>query len=85
MTETLDGVTKKTKPEPTAEERAAEDMVRRAREQGLSLTGPDGSLKHLTKTVLETALHAVGRLTLCRHASDRRDGQAARRQQLGCR
>jgi hypothetical protein len=30
-------------------------MVRRAREQGLSLTGPDG-LKQLTKTVLETAL-----------------------------
>ena len=31
MTETLDGVTKKTKP--TAEERAAEEMVRLAREQ----------------------------------------------------
>jgi hypothetical protein len=40
--------------EPTAEERAAEEMVRRAREQGLSLTGPDGLLKQLTKTVLET-------------------------------
>ncbi len=32
-------------------------MVRRAREQGLSLTGPDGLLKQLTKTVLETALN----------------------------
>jgi hypothetical protein len=31
--------------------------VRRAREQGLSLTGPDGLLKQLTKTVLETALN----------------------------
>jgi putative transposase len=30
--------------------------VRRAREQGLSLTGPDGLLKQLTKAVLETAL-----------------------------
>ena len=30
--------------------------MRRAREQGLSLTGPDGLLKQLTKTVLETAL-----------------------------
>jgi putative transposase len=57
MTATLDGVTKKKpKPEPTAEQRAAEELVARAREQGLSLTGPDGLLKQLTKTVLETAL-----------------------------
>jgi putative transposase len=56
MTATLDGVTKKIKPEPTAEQRAAEELVARAREQGLSLTGPDGLLKELTKTVLETAL-----------------------------
>ena len=57
MDATLEDVTKKTKREPTAEERAAEEMVRRAREQGLSLTGPDGLLKQLTKTVLETALN----------------------------
>jgi transposase-like protein len=57
MTETLEGVTKKTRPEPTAEQKAAEELVRRAREQGLSLTGPDGLLKQLTKTVLETALN----------------------------
>ena len=31
--------------------------MRLAREQGLSLTGPDGLLKQLTKTVLETALN----------------------------
>jgi transposase-like protein len=31
-------------------------LVRRAREQGLSLTGPDGLLKQLTKMGLETAL-----------------------------
>ena len=42
MTATLEGVTKKTGPELSAEERAAEEMVRLAREQGLSLTGPDG-------------------------------------------
>jgi putative transposase len=30
--------------------------VRPAREQGLSLTGPDGLLKHVTETVIETAL-----------------------------
>ena len=28
-----------------------------ARERGLSLTGPDGLLKQLTKTVIETALN----------------------------
>jgi putative transposase len=57
MTATLDAVaSKKNKPEPTPEERAAEELVRRAREQGLSLTGPDGLLKQLTKMVLETAL-----------------------------
>src|SRR6201996_5706993 len=57
MTATLDGVTKKKpRPEPSAEQRAAEELVARAREQGLSLTGPDGLLKQLTKTVLETAL-----------------------------
>src|SRR4029077_11154303 len=58
MTATLDGVTKKKdKPEPTAEEKVAEELVRRAREQGLSLTGPDGLLKQLTKSVIETALN----------------------------
>src|SRR5215510_4838898 len=56
MTATLSDVTKKIKQEPTAEEAAAREMVRRAREQGLYLTGPDGLLKQLTKTVLETAL-----------------------------
>ena len=57
MTATLDGVTKKKpRPEPTAEQRLAEELVARAREQGLSLTGPDGLLKQLTKQVLETAL-----------------------------
>lgn len=55
MTETLETVTKK-KPEASAEQAAAEELVRRAREQGLSLTGPDGLLKQLTKVVIETAL-----------------------------
>src|SRR5215831_18030676 len=59
MTETLDGVAsrKKDKPEPTAEQKLAEELVARAREQGVSLTGPEGLLKQLTKTVLETALN----------------------------
>ncbi len=53
---TLDAV-KRNKPEPSAEETAAKELVRIAAEQGLSLTGPDGLLKQFTKTVLETALN----------------------------
>ncbi len=57
MTATLNDVTaRKKKPEPSAEEQAAAELVRMAKEQGLSLTGPDGLLKQLTQTVLETAL-----------------------------
>src|SRR6201995_4172004 len=56
MTATLENVAKKDRPEPSAEQQAAEELVRRAREQGLSLTGPEGLLKQLTKQVLETAL-----------------------------
>lgn len=33
-------------------------MIAQAQEQGLDLTGPEGLLKQLTKTVLETALNA---------------------------
>ncbi|MFI6173903.1 IS256 family transposase [Nocardia sp. NPDC051052] len=36
---------------------AAQELVRMAKAQGLSLTGPDGLLKQFTKTVLETALN----------------------------
>jgi transposase-like protein len=65
MTETLVGVSP---PEsqvpkeppgtgPSDEElEAARELVRAARDKGVSLTGPDGLLKALTKTVIETAL-----------------------------
>lgn len=56
MMTTLNDVTKK-KAEQSAEQKAAVELVRLAQEQGLSLTGPDGLLKQLTKTVLETALN----------------------------
>ena len=56
MMTTLDDVKSK-KVEPSAEEVAARELVRLAREQGLSLTGPDGLLKQFTKSVLETALN----------------------------
>ena len=55
MTATIEDVAKK-KPEPSAEQQAAAELVRLAKEQGLSLTGPDGLLKQLTKSVIETAL-----------------------------
>jgi putative transposase len=57
MTATLNGVTKKKPAEESAEQQAARELVRLAQEQGLSLTGPDGLLKLLTKTVIETALN----------------------------
>ncbi len=57
MTATLDDVAKKKAAEQTAEQQAAVELVRLAREQGLSLTGPGGLLKQLTKTVLETSLN----------------------------
>ncbi|MEU1812355.1 IS256 family transposase [Micromonospora aurantiaca (nom. illeg.)] len=58
MTATLNDQTgRKKRPEPSAEAKAAAEVVRAAKEQGLSLTGPDGLLKQLTKTVLETALN----------------------------
>ena len=42
---------------PSAEElEAARELVRQARDRGVALTGPDGLLKALTKTVIETAL-----------------------------
>lgn len=45
------------KSKPSAEQQAAAELVRMAKEQGLSLTGPDGLLKQFTKNVLETALN----------------------------
>jgi transposase-like protein len=64
MTETLLGVSPPEPQEPqelsagpTAEEiEAARELVRAARAKGVALTGPDGLLKALTKTVIETAL-----------------------------
>ena len=58
MTATLNDQTgRRKRPEPSAEAKAAAELVRAAKEQGLSLTGPNGLLKQLTKTVLEAALN----------------------------
>jgi putative transposase len=57
MTATLDEMAKRKPPaEVTAEQQAALELVRMAKEKGLSLTGADGLLKLLTKSVIETAL-----------------------------
>ena len=56
MTATLQGMAAKKKQEQSPEQLAAAELVRQARERGLSLTGQDGLLKQLTKTVIETAL-----------------------------
>jgi transposase-like protein len=57
MAATLPDVAAKKRAEQSAEQQAAAELVRLAKEQGLSLTGPDGLLKQLTKTVIETALN----------------------------
>ena len=54
---TVEIVPKKKMPEHSAEELVAKELVRAAREQGLSLTVPEGLLKQFTKSVLETALN----------------------------
>ncbi len=61
MTDTLMGVSPPPEPAPAgdAEDRelsraelaAVEDLVRQARQAGIALTGPDGLLKAMTKTV----------------------------------
>ncbi len=42
MTTTLSDMSAKKKPEPSSEELAARELVQLAKEQGLSLTGPEG-------------------------------------------
>jgi transposase-like protein len=60
MTEKLLDVSPSSKEpsqQPSAEElETARELVSQARSRGVALTGPDGLLKALTKTVIETAL-----------------------------
>ena len=53
MTETISSV-----PEQIDTQQLAQQLVERARLEGVDLVGPDGLLTGLTKTVLETALEA---------------------------
>jgi transposase-like protein len=77
----LDKRIEKSELRPGDAERAAiREMVRSAQDRGLALTGPDGLLKILTKTVLETALDEEmnGHLGYAKHAVEGRDGGNSR-------
>ncbi len=45
MTATIDDVAKKKPSEQSAKQQAAAELVQMAKEQGLSLTGPEGLLR----------------------------------------
>ena len=71
----------KTTTKPGDAERAAiREMVKSAKERGLDITGPDGLLKLLTKTVLETALEEemTEHLGYDKHDPAGRDGKNSR-------
>jgi transposase-like protein len=61
--------------EVRAEEALAQELVDRARSEGVELVGPGGLLTGLTKTVLETALEAEmeDHLGYAKHAPEGRD------------
>jgi putative transposase len=63
-----------------AERAAIRQMVKSAKERGLDITGPDGLLKLLTKTVLETALEEeiTDHLGYAKHDPEGRDGGNSR-------
>jgi putative transposase len=63
-----------------AERAAIREMVKSAKERGLDITGPDGLLKLLTKTVLETALEEemTEHLGYEKHDPAGRDGENSR-------
>ena len=45
-------------PDPSEHQQLAQELIERARAEGMDLIGPGGLLTGLTKTVLETALEA---------------------------
>jgi putative transposase len=54
MSETIEAVAK----DAVDTKKLAEQLLAKAKEQGIDLVGPGGLLNQLTKTVLETALEA---------------------------
>jgi putative transposase len=87
MTETVAGMSslenaaKKMSLTPEEQERAAvRELVRAARARGEDLTGPDGLLKTITKSVLESALEQelTEHLGYDKHAGEGRNGGNSR-------
>jgi putative transposase len=58
LTTPVDSLAEVGSAEPTVDEALAQELVERARTEGVELVGPGGLLTGLTKTVLETALEA---------------------------
>jgi putative transposase len=58
LTTSVDSSAEAESAEPTVDEALAQELVERARTEGVDLVGPGGLLTDLTKTVLETALEA---------------------------
>jgi putative transposase len=58
LTTSVDSSAEAESAEPTVDEALAQELVGRARTEGVDLVGPGGLLTDLTKTVLETALEA---------------------------
>jgi putative transposase len=86
MTETVAGMSSlekaaKKSQTPQEQERAAvQELVRAARARGEDLTGPDGLLKTITKSVLESALEQEmsEHLGYDKHAAEGRNGANSR-------
>ena len=86
MTETVAGMSSLEKAAkksltPAEQERAAvQELVRAARARGEELTGPDGLLKTITKSVLESALEQElsQHLGYDKHAAQGRNGGNSR-------
>lgn len=83
MTEKLDDMNaaeEESEQPSDAELATARELVAQARDKGVSLTGPDGLLKALTKTVIETALdeEMSEHLGYDKHAVEGRNGQNSR-------
>jgi putative transposase len=80
MNALVKSISKTTTKDGDAERAAIREMVKSAKERGLEITGPDGLLKLITKTVLETALEEemTEHLGYDKHDPSGRDGGNSR-------
>jgi putative transposase len=80
MNALVKSISKTTTKDGDAERAAIREMVKSAKQRGLDITGPDGLLKLITKTVLETALEEemTEHLGYDKHDPSGRDGGNSR-------